>query len=180
MFIDRFNQFIISSYKKDSRFRWISNSFGLFHCSRLKQMPLLIVYGKLVTQKLVTDLPQIWRYRPVYYHWFICARIHVLQVLFIYIYIYKIRLYIFCKMGTLILLDVLKHWRIVRLRFSTRKDEKQCFYCHLFCDCHRLRASLFTDQALCKVNAGRASPRQARGKKTHVSFARLIFCLISA
>lgn len=110
MFIDRFNQFIISSYKKDSRFRWISNSFGLFHCSRLKQMPLLIVYGKLVTQKLVTYLPEIWRYRPVYYHWFICARI--LQVLFFFLYIYKIRLYIFGKMGTLILLDVLKHWRI--------------------------------------------------------------------
>lgn len=178
MLIDRFNQFIISSYKKDSRFRWISNSFGLFHCSRLKQMPLLIVYGKLVTQKLVTDLPEIWRYRPVYYHWFICARI--LQVLFFFFCIYKITLYIFCKMGTLILLDVLKHWRIVRLRFSTRKDEKQCFYSHLFCDCHRLRASLCTDQALCKVNAGRASPRHARGKKTHVSLACLIFCLISA
>ena len=177
MFIDRFNQFIISSYKKDSRFRWISNSFGLFHCSRLKQMPLLIVYGKLVTQKLVTDLPEIWRYRPVYSLIHMCT--YTPSVIFFF-YIYKITLYIFCKMGTLILLDVLKHWRIVRLRFSTRKDEKQCFYCHLFCDCHRLRASLFTDQALCKVNAGRASPRQARGKKTHVSFARLIFCLISA
>lgn len=149
-----------------------------FSLQPLKQMPLLIVYGKLVTQKLVTDLPEIWRYRPVYYHWFICARI--LQVLFFFFCIYKITLYIFCKMGTLILLDVLKHWRIVRLRFSTRKDEKQCFYSHLFCDCHRLRASLCTDQALCKVNAGRASPRHARGKKTHVSLACLIFCLISA
>ena len=149
-----------------------------FPLQPLKQMPLLIVYGKLVTQKLVTDLPEIWRYRPVYYHWFICARI--LQVLFFFFCIYKITLYIFCKMGTLILLDVLKHWRIVRLRFSTRKDEKQCFYSHLFCDCHRLRASLCTDQALCKVNAGRASPRHARGKKTHVSLACLIFCLISA
>ena len=177
MLIDRFNQFIISSYKKDSRFRWISNSFGLFHCSRLKQTPLLIVYGKLVTQKLVTDLPEIWRYRPVYSLIHMCT--YTPSVIFFF-YMYKITLYIFCKMGTLILLDVLKHWRIVRLRFSTRKDEKQCFHSHLFCDCHRLRASLCTDQALCKVNAGRASPRHARGKKTHVSFARLIFCLISA
>lgn len=39
-----------------------------FSLQPLKQMPLLIVYGKLVTQKLVTDLPEIWRYRPVYYH----------------------------------------------------------------------------------------------------------------